>query len=270
MAIVPAGIGPDAEPHDHDFYELVYVRRGGGVHVINDRPFPMLRGDLYCLHPQDLHAYRDSSEDASIINVIFQAPLFTDSQWDDLKALPGLAPFLDRGHEDVTHKLALTPADADEIEGLCDRLLSEFRKQPPGWRITLRAGLTDLLVRIGRTALAYGGANDEAQLHPGPVADTIARLHRDWDQPLTVAELARDAGLTANWFGEVFKQQTGLTVNAYQTKLRIDHARKQLEQQTSRITDIALDCGYDDPSYFARVFRRVTGVTPRDYRQMLE
>lgn len=156
LAIVPASIGPVEHQHCHDFYELVYVRRGGGVHVIDGRPFPMLRGDVYIMHPDDLHGYREPSADSSIINLIFKPELFTAEQWAGLKSLPGLRPFLDPSGQAVAHKLALTPTDAYDVEQRCERLLTEWRERAAGWRITLHACFTDLLVRIGRAALAYG------------------------------------------------------------------------------------------------------------------
>jgi len=269
LAIVPALAGPYDE-HTHDFFELVYICRGGGLHVIDGRPFPMLRGDVYVMHPDDVHSYRDPFKGSSIINVIFQQSFLTLPAWDALCHLPGLRRFLVRTDDAVSHKLALAPGDAYLVQSLCERMLKEFRERQAGWPIAMRAGFDELMVRIARAAQSYGQPSDDEQLHPGPVADAVARLHHEWNTLLTVRELADDACLSPNWFGEVFRQQTGLTVQAYQTKLRIDHARSLLERTSDSVLDVAIDCGYDDPSYFARVFRKTTGVTPRGYRKMLE
>lgn len=270
LAAQDAGIGPVSRLHCHDFYELVYIRHGGGVHVIDGHPYPMLRGDFYLMHPDDRHGYRDAERGSAIVNLLFQPELFHPDEWNELCAHPGLRPFFDRENGKPAHKLALTPNDAHRIERLCDDLVREYREKPSGWRLAMRAAFIDLLVRIGRANLAYGQQGYDEQLQPGPVADAIARLHRDWDQPIGVRELANRSALSANWFGELFKQQTGLTVQAYQTKLRIDHARRMLEQESLSVIEIALNCGYEDPSYFGRVFRKVTGVTPRAYRRLLD
>ena len=268
LAALNAGIGAEFPRHCHDFFELVYVRHGGGLHIIDDRPYPMLRGDVYLMHPADIHGYDQAEQGSSIVNVLFQAAVVDANDWADLTGLQGLQPFFLTNRRQAAHKLALAPGDAYAVERRCDRLIAECHDRAPGWQHSARATLVDLLVLLARANASYGRISSDAEPAAGPVAAAMRMIARYWDQPLSVTELATQLGYSANWFGERFHRETGLTIQGYQAKLRIDHARIMLEESHDSITDIALECGFDDPSYFGRVFKRHTGMTPRAYRKL--
>lgn len=267
VAVVPAA-GSSGE-HTHDFYELVHVTRGGGVNIIEGQPYPMLHGDVLLMRPEDVHSYR-SDGDLGIVNVLFQPELFAAEEWEAVLALPGLRPFLERTGRRAPHKLALIPADARRVESLCDRLRVELAERAPGFALTARALAIELLVLLSRAQAAYGGLD----LHEAPAGDAIAQalaiIHRRYRDPLSVRELAAAVDLTPNWFGERFKQVTGLGALDYVARLRLEEARRLLEDDDQRLTQVALSVGFNDPSYFARVFRRHTGLTPREYRKMIK
>jgi len=268
VAVVPAGPGAAGE-HCHEFYELVYVRRGGGTNIIESHPYPMLPGDCFLMRPEDRHAYGGPA-DFGIVNVLFLPAVFSAEDWQRLLDLPGLRAYLEPGRHRAPHKLTLVPSDARRAESCCDRLIAELAPDAtgPGRHLLARAALTELLVVISRASAAYGGLPaHEHSSDDNPIAEALTILHREFRNPLTVTELADAVGLTANWFGERFKAATGMTVHDYLARLRIEAARTTLEEDDHDITSVALAVGYDDPSYFARIFRRHTGITPRAYRQ---
>lgn len=268
VAALPAGPGTHHE-HCHEFYELVYVRHGGGTNIIEGHAYPMLPGDCFLMRPEDRHSYGGTGA-FGIVNVLFLPNLFSDADWQRLLGLPGLRAYLEPGRHRAPHKLALVPADARQAELCCDRLIAELRgpAPQPGHLLLARAALTELLIVISRAWAAYGGLPAHEQTSDdNPIAEALAILHREFRNPLTVTELAEMVGLTANWFGERFKVVTGMTVHDYLARLRIEAARTALETDDHDITNVALAVGFDDPSYFARVFRRHTGITPRAYRQ---
>ena len=83
---------------------------------------------------------------------------------------------------------------------------------------------------------------------------------------VTVAELAAVASLSTSHFSALFKRQIGTPVLQYQTMLRMAKARELLDMTNGTVASIAASVGYPDSFYFARLFKKVHGVTPRDYR----
>lgn len=79
--------------------------------------------------------------------------------------------------------------------------------------------------------------------------------------------LAAQAGLSKFYFNRLFKSAVGVSPSRYHIALRIDAAKRMLRETKKSVVDVALDVGYSNPSHFAQLFRRETGLSPSDYRR---
>lgn len=84
---------------------------------------------------------------------------------------------------------------------------------------------------------------------------------------LTLAELSRQLHVNSSYLSALFKKETGLGFAAYLTEQRVDKAKELLEKTNLRLLEVADLCGFEDQSYFTKVFVRRAGMTPREYRQ---
>lgn len=85
---------------------------------------------------------------------------------------------------------------------------------------------------------------------------------------LTLPELASQFHLHPNYFSFLFKRKYGITVRDYILKTRIEKAKQMMNDRCFRLIDIALACGYQDASHFNRAFKKVTGISPSQYRSI--
>lgn len=92
--------------------------------------------------------------------------------------------------------------------------------------------------------------------------DAIDILHAEWNQPLTIAQLARRAGINECYLKILFRERTGMGIAAYLRKLRMQHARDLIESGRYTIQQTAMLCGYANRSKFAQAFRCIHGMTP--------
>jgi AraC-like DNA-binding protein len=95
----------------------------------------------------------------------------------------------------------------------------------------------------------------------------LAHMEEHLGEPLDRDAVARAAGLSGSHFSHLIREKTGRTFTDLMAQLRVDHAKTLLRRTSLGITEIALECGFGDQSYFTRVFKRYTGLTPRSYRQ---
>lgn len=96
-------------------------------------------------------------------------------------------------------------------------------------------------------------------------ASVLNRLAEPW--PL--ARLAGEANLSERQLRRLLLNSTGLTPRQWLMRLRLDAALKALATTHTTITDIALDCGFQDPAHFSRRVRAHTGLTPRQWRRRM-
>jgi len=89
------------------------------------------------------------------------------------------------------------------------------------------------------------------------------------DQDLGLADLARTAGMSAHHFAVLFRQRMGTSPHRYVVEQRLEHAKRLLRDHTRSILEVALLSGFESQSHFGRVFRRVVGMTPSEYRAAL-
>lgn len=138
--------------------------------------------------------------------------------------------------------------------------------------------LADVLDRLGDDfSVGSRAVGSKTSCRNGPSARSALRtrpalreIESRFRERITVPALAAKCNMTTITFMRTFKKENGSTVLAYINQYRIATAKKRLAEPTISIKEIALSCGFDDISYFSRVFRKIEGVAPTDYRDRLQ
>src|SRR6267143_5252347 len=111
------------------------------------------------------------------------------------------------------------------------------------------------------TSVAYKGRLPGYRLKR--VLDYIAA---SLEENISLAQLSAIAGVSPHYFSELFKQSTGRTPHTYVLLQRIERAKQRLCDPKCSIIDAGLDSGFENPSHFARVFRKLVGTPPSRFR----
>src|SRR5699024_166969 len=88
-----------------------------------------------------------------------------------------------------------------------------------------------------------------------------------YDQKINMTDLAELSHTHPGNISRRFKKETGLIITEYQQNLRIGQAKHLLKKESISIDEVAWMVGYDDPSYFGKVFKKITGCPPSIYRK---
>ena len=92
-------------------------------------------------------------------------------------------------------------------------------------------------------------------------------IEAHYDEPLTVEQIAREVYLSASRLSHIIKGELGVTLGNYISKVRIDKAKGLLRERELPISQIALEVGFPDQSYFTKVFKKVENCTPKVFRR---
>ncbi|XYH99315.1 helix-turn-helix domain-containing protein [Sorangium sp. So ce1128] len=106
-------------------------------------------------------------------------------------------------------------------------------------------------------------------LHDG-LGRALVYLGEHYTEPISLAQLARHARVSASHLSYLFKSSLGMSFKPFLGWLRVERAKQLLESSRQRITDVAIAVGFADLSYFEKLFRRLVGVSPRVYRRQAE
>jgi two-component system response regulator YesN len=136
--------------------------------------------------------------------------------------------------------------------------------------ITTVEHLRDKLQEILVGALTYrdSQANNQHSVMLQQVHEYIDQHYVDAD--LSLNEVASQVNLSPSHFSTVFSQETGQTFKEYLTEVRIKRAKELLRSTTLKSFEISYQIGYSDPHYFSYVFRKHTGLSPKEYRQQAQ
>lgn len=94
-------------------------------------------------------------------------------------------------------------------------------------------------------------------------------IRKDYREDLTLDRIAETVFLSPSYASRLFKKVQGCTIMEYLASVRIEEAKRLLQNPLYLIDEIAANVGYSDASYFTKVFRRAEGLTPTQYRNML-
>jgi len=99
------------------------------------------------------------------------------------------------------------------------------------------------------------------------IRDCLAWIEDNYAVPNPVSAMTGRSGLTRRTFARRFQAATGRRPIDYVHAVRIESARLRLETGAGAVDDVGFEVGYEDPTFFRRLFRRTTGLTPAAYRR---
>lgn len=256
-------------PHSHRFFEIIYVDSGTGVHRLGDVEAPAEAGDVFIISPGETHDPRGLSTVRGYV-LLFSAhaidPRLTDA---DLAFANGATPsvgafgFLRRG----AHSAAPLRVPVEERNGWRLRLESiaaELDAKAPGYEELTRAELRILLVQCARlVAAASQDANGVASCL---VSAALRYIDDNYRRPITLVDVAKAVKRSRAYLTDRIHRDTGQTVGAWITERRMAEARRLLLETDMDIARIARSVTFLDGPYFRRLFKRMHGMPPGEWR----
>jgi AraC-like DNA-binding protein len=255
-------------PHRHDFIELSFVLEGKGSEFINGAEHDMLPGTIVLLLPYQIHHYRAHADNSLLMYTCnFNMELLTEgaeSAW-------GLRDFI-LGRDG--HQAAYIQLGGEAyLEGkrIWDNLYREYEDSLPWKSILLKALLLEALTLFARSS---GIASRQGHL-PDDISVTkkarslwpiVQYVHDHYLEPLTLSLLSERFQVHPAHMSKLFGEQYGIHFVDFLHELRIRHACSLLITSDMPITQIAFESGFSSYPTFSRVFLRIKGITPREYR----
>ncbi len=233
-----------------DEYQLLYITKGkgtftsksAGVHQVSE-------GQMILLFPGEWHTYRpDKSTGWNEYWIGFNGKIIDD--WANNEFFKKENPIFNIGlNEEVIsmYKRAIAIAEAQE---------ANYQQALSG----IASYLTSMALYLSRN-MDFSKSDIAKQINIAKVA-----IHEDITT-ITPEKLAELVCMSYSKFRKIFKEYTGFAPSQYIQEVRINMAKEALTNSSKSIKEIALELGYENKDYFFTVFKKVTGMTPANYRK---
>ena len=252
----------------HDFWEMVYVDKGKVAILRGEEELILGQGEILFHCPNEFHAARslDSAPHLCIVSFECRSAIMQSFvKWRTLLD-KSLRPFI---------ASIINEAKRTYILGVNNYELAKLEKREGaliGGEQLIKTYLEQLLIMLLRQA----SEQKEASVFPSResmethiVTSVKQFIESNKERVLRLGEICRKFGYSKTYLCKLFREQTGYTIVGYVSFCRVQYAKQLIREGQLNFTQISDKLSFDNPQYFTRVFRRVTGMSPSEYKQAI-
>lgn len=259
--------------HVHTYHELIYIIDGEVTVVLNNNEHILLeKGDVLFIPPGIIHSSHvpktSPAEFGKTITIKFSHHLLFPlaNTMSDIRYLVNTESAFS-GH---SHFPAGTEG-ATRIAPLMEAIMDELECNPPCYELSLRGYLSVIYSTLIRL-VGVTEAKDERMAkvnakNAQAICDALSYIENNYKEPISLTQVADACGMSYAQLTYLFSKCFVKGFSEYLLDLRLNYAQKLLLKTNKSVTDIALECGFDNASYFAKKFKANLKMTPKEYRQ---
>lgn len=258
--------GASFRPHSHYTLEISMIVSGEGEYWVDGQVYTMQPGDIVLFNNNEAHCMRNTGTE-KLLNVALEfEPRFIWTNPSFSFHQDFLSVFFNRNKQ-FKNLLDRHNEAFPSIQKQFRQIQDEFENRLPHCEAVVKARLLGMLADM----LRYYDITDtpvsgQDRRHAG-MDQVLIYIAEHYHEPVSLKTLAGILHMNESYFCQVFRESNGISPKEYIVKTRIASAARQLKVSDRGVLEIAQSCGFNSLSNFYSVFKRVTGVSPAQYRQ---
>ena len=253
----------------HDFWEMVYIDKGR-VQVRNDEEeLALSQGEIIFHRPNEFHSIKalDSSPNFFVVSFVCNSPLMTYLEKYHTVLNKTLYGFISSIIKEAESTYVI-PQNNPDLKKLVKK-----ETAPIGSEQLIKTYLEQFLIFLIRNILQ----KDEPGVFPSKesmenhLIDSAKRLLEEKaEETFRVNDICVALGYSKSYLSKLFLEQTGQTIARYALQQKIKRAKQLIRRGNLNFSQISDKLAFDNPQYFSRVFKRLTGMTPTEFKATLD
>ena len=254
-------------PHWHDELEIWYCLCDGKC-MLDGNVFLFQKGDIVIINKRVIHEFEINSPDKIVIFLFdYQFLSFAIEDECQLKFINPLK----------YEQLQLTPfihtvhPMYESIKEILEQIIKLHKEKSIAYELQLKSKLYTLLYYFYNYT-EYKIVTDEATKKKGriqAIQKSIEYMEINMQHEITISKLAEISNVSKFYYIRLFKELTNQTPMEYLTNLRLEYAKRLMENNSWNITQVSYEVGFNRMGYFARKFKQKFGMTPTEYKKTL-
>jgi AraC-like DNA-binding protein len=247
-----AGTFEDAEdpdinwPHRHDFYSLVWFTSGLGINVIDFEEYKIQPNRLFLTKPRQVHNWSYNSDTRGYI-LVFDKHLISNMSLE----------LLNSTYFDLNNN------SADFFKTIIKNLIEVTIEYDEFYEQEINASLNLILTKLTRLS---GRASQKQRTKPNEILNFSKLIFDNVSYNLPVKEYADRLNVTTEKLNEICKEYYGDSPKNIILDKKITESKRLLHFSDLSVKEIAFQLGFEDSSYFSRVFKQRTSLSPSDFK----
>ncbi|MCD8106157.1 MAG: AraC family transcriptional regulator [Lachnospiraceae bacterium] len=241
-------------PAVRDHFLIHYIHKGKGIFRVGDTTWHLKEGNGFLICPDILTYYQTDTE---------------DPWWYSWVGFHGLKAETYLTEAGLTAEHPIFEYTEDGYIGDCFHEMADayFLKYGNMRRMAYLYLFLHKLMQINTRELYY---NSKESRHDAYINDALQFVETNYSRKITVDMISNYVGLNRSYLNSIFKEALGKTLQQYLMEFRVRKACELLENSSLQVGDISHSVGYSDQLLFSKVFKRMKGVTPTEYRKSLQ
>lgn len=250
----------DVPAHWHENVEILLIQRGRLFLKINNISYTGGQGEIFYVNPHELHGMQSLTADCSYLAFLFPFSWLAFEQADEAQERY-LKPLANRKAHVTTYLPQQTTAD---MRPILQHIFTLYKSVFEGSWLGLKACLLYFYSCIYKDGLVSRRQEESAQ------TDTLLKIsryvHEHYAEPLSLQLLGKEFHMSSKYFSVYFQKHFDRNFSDYLMAVRVEKAKKILLETDANMDLVAQLAGFSSSSYFIRVFRGSTELTPGQYR----
>ncbi len=242
--------------HWHNYCEFEFVLSGEGTHTLNNVPLTIHRGSAYLCMMEDFHKIKNAPDSIlKILNVKFQESSIQRPLLEQLYRLDHHRYCSIESDEEITQMATMLD--------ILQKAIADKQSDPLIRKILMECTLNQILSLF--VLHCVSDDSDPISKEKRRIQLAISYIHKNFTRDISQEEVAKNVGLSANYFSALFKAQMGCSYSAYVLNLRLKYARSLIESEhITKVSNIASMVGLSSISYFIKAFKSKYEKTPKE------
>ena len=248
--------------HWHDELEIIYVKSGFLTVNISGENYIGKPGDAFVVSPGNLHFMGSQTGTVDYFTFLFPLKYIafrSDDMLDDKLIEP-----LNSGH------LMISPEIKDTVKEQCEQLARVYAAEidKSESKITSQIRKKIILLQFIHELWKKGFIVENDTTGRNTVEkEMVSYIQQNYMGKILLREFGEQFHLSEKYISRYFKEHFHITLSQYVTYLRLEHAKQMLQETDISVTEVAMQSGYQNISYFIMSFKKTYGVSPLKYRK---